>query len=472
MKPYKYRKPRVYQTKSGRYYIYSPTGKKVYVKNNLLSPVASSRASNSNKISVVVKNLLYKRPRRKTIRRKAKIIDNAIKSFASDYSRAIFPTSPAGNNLSNSELENLKKKLSDLSDKADKFKKDASASAEEAAANIRYLQAVLLEKQQRSDEQIAKLIALNEKLQDNNDSDPEIERQLKNAQILAAQSQDEVAELRKIMEEQIARFDEEKKKIMTDANKSVDDANKQLILKEIEIKEKILQNNLKDYKEKTDSLEKARQAKANKKFAKDNSAEKRKATIAKKKLETTTPMKAPYQMETKDEDDDPAGFGSSSFGTGTFSTDLDRIAKMLKIPHYKGCVSSDEIGSITIEPGEKIINFIYNTDVSTGPGIHWVAVRIDDQTIEICNSLGETASEDVKKQLASLFQKINPKIYPLLKENEMIFQNSSSRCGIHALLFLIDRSEGKSFSQATGFVKKSIIRKKERRAKKFAELYF
>jgi len=167
----------------------------------------------------------------------------------------------------------------------------------------------------------------------------------------------------------------------------------------------------------------------------------------------------------------------------TTNTQLDWYArKLLNIPGYIGTCCSDDITDIIpprlkyINPNTDSIRFIMNTDVHTGPGLHWVAINIDlqDGSIEYFDPLGQSIKPDVLDQITELVRDhLVPTELLKLKVNSVPLQRSSSRCGYHSLRFLKQRADGIPFSKATMFdyiVKRSpVVAKSESETKSFED---
>ena len=108
--------------------------------------------------------------------------------------------------------------------------------------------------------------------------------------------------------------------------------------------------------------------------------------------------------------------------------------------------------------GERVISqlcdsfaCVLNTDVSTGPGKHWVSVFVDNRnptiTIEYFNSAGNPVTKPVSRWMdkqEELLKKLKPvqKIY-LTQKNH---QKEDTECGMYSLYFIRCRLEGNSYN--------------------------
>jgi hypothetical protein len=59
---------------------------------------------------------------------------------------------------------------------------------------------------------------------------------------------------------------------------------------------------------------------------------------------------------------------------------IDRVCKSLFGSKYKGCYAQDAL--VSFKPGY----YVFNTDVSSGPGVHWIAIRCTKKTAYIFDS--------------------------------------------------------------------------------------
>lgn len=93
------------------------------------------------------------------------------------------------------------------------------------------------------------------------------------------------------------------------------------------------------------------------------------------------------------------------------------------------------------------IGIIYNLDVSSGEGTHWVAVYIDNVNNEI-NYYDSYGSKSIPlihefiKKLVDKYEKNN--INPTIIYNDMRHQYGNSECGMYSMNFLLERLHGKT----------------------------
>ena len=64
----------------------------------------------------------------------------------------------------------------------------------------------------------------------------------------------------------------------------------------------------------------------------------------------------------------------------------DIISCLKNVPNFVGVFSSDQLKFVKLHTFP--IFFVVNLDVSSGPGLHWLSVRISRRHIEIFDSLG------------------------------------------------------------------------------------
>lgn len=138
----------------------------------------------------------------------------------------------------------------------------------------------------------------------------------------------------------------------------------------------------------------------------------------------------------------------------------DQIQRgMHKYPEFKGVIARDQIASKImphIHAGDKV-GFIMNTDIASKPGQHWLAVYADatphgSHSIEYYNPLADHLPPDIRADLKRIADKLAPHAMLKLKINQVKQQsNNSNNCGEFAMRFLMDRFNGKPFSEATGW---------------------
>jgi len=108
--------------------------------------------------------------------------------------------------------------------------------------------------------------------------------------------------------------------------------------------------------------------------------------------------------------------------------------------------------------GKNCAGCVLNTDVSTGSGIHWVAIfvdcRYDPITIEYFNSSGNPPPkpvikwmEDTKKQIKEYYSQNNDIDVVTIPVSKIQHQFSESECGLYALFYIRKRCEGSSYKE-------------------------
>lgn len=97
---------------------------------------------------------------------------------------------------------------------------------------------------------------------------------------------------------------------------------------------------------------------------------------------------------------------------------------------------------------------VINTDVSTGPGQHWMAIFVDmslkktkNATIEFFNSTGERAQASIQrwqaKQKKDIEENLKMSATILDATNGTEHQKSNTECGVYSLYYIRSRLEGK-----------------------------
>jgi hypothetical protein len=93
------------------------------------------------------------------------------------------------------------------------------------------------------------------------------------------------------------------------------------------------------------------------------------------------------------------------------------------------------------------IGIIYNTDVSSGPGQHWVAVYIDNKNNEVnfYDSYGTKSISLITKFISSLTEQYKKNnITPTIIYNDKRHQYQGSQCGMYSMNFILERLHGKT----------------------------
>ena len=127
-------------------------------------------------------------------------------------------------------------------------------------------------------------------------------------------------------------------------------------------------------------------------------------------------------------------------------------------PEYLGCIASDEISRLRIKPQSRF-GFVMNTDPHNKPGTHWVAVYVDarsngSHSIEYYNSLADQQTRQIFDDLKELAERSEIDHDLIFKLNRVADQSDdSANCGYFASKFLIDRFNGQTFAQASGYNK-------------------
>lgn len=138
--------------------------------------------------------------------------------------------------------------------------------------------------------------------------------------------------------------------------------------------------------------------------------------------------------------------GSGRMGKDSLSNlEIDEFAADAEIEDYLPAMPVDRLPELN---GQTAV-FIMNTEPSTGDRLngHWIAIRVnEDDSVEYFDPLGELPPKEFWDWLDE------EDIYGQVKVSQTKLQSdNSSTCGFFALKFLIDRQNGKSFKEATGF---------------------
>ena len=99
-------------------------------------------------------------------------------------------------------------------------------------------------------------------------------------------------------------------------------------------------------------------------------------------------------------------------------------------------------------------SFIYNTDDSTEPGTHWKAIYFDGASLEYYDPLDKKIETEVYSSITSFIAE-NYNYFIMFKDNKIKQHlDSSDKCGMFSVRFLIGRALGIPFKILTGFSNK------------------
>jgi len=223
-------------------------------------------------------------------------------------------------------------------------------------------------------------------------------------------------------------------------------------LKKPGMPEKVIEDNekkvLKDVEDKTDELKKeveeAREAeeKADKAKEKADEAEeeaKEEMADVHDKLEELDNIAGVFNP-----DADQGGAGMIDSGLTNF--EIEKFMKDYDKDGFIGVYAIDQLKKIKKVGND--FSFIMNTQPINVPIGHWIAVKIDRDTIEYYDSFAGDPPDELLKWLK---KRLAPNVYQL-KINRTKFQKANtSNCGYFAMDFLAKRYGGESFKEATGF---------------------
>lgn len=142
-----------------------------------------------------------------------------------------------------------------------------------------------------------------------------------------------------------------------------------------------------------------------------------------------------------EEEESSSGDGKKG-SNGLYDTEINKIMEPYKKDGYIGTFARDDFSKIipTIKKNQKNASFILNTDVSSGPGMHWQAVNITPKAVEFYDSFGREPTPDVEKNLGYVAKRMFPKkILPIIVNKVKVQDDRSSNCGHFCMKFLIDR---------------------------------
>jgi len=193
----------------------------------------------------------------------------------------------------------------------------------------------------------------------------------------------------------------------------------------------------------------------------------RTSSLPRSRSTQSVPSVPTIKEETKDESEGRGVDDDDDKGKGLTNFEIDDM--MRKRNSYAGTIPSDKIieviGPKMAQEKPKKVSFIMNLDTSDEPGSHWVAILIDPkkQRIMYFDSFGRPPTDQVKADLKSLVSGYGEPFK--FKWNQIKWQDvRTDTCGYHAMLFLENMMDGKSFQQASGF---NQARKGEKNVRKF-----
>ena len=91
------------------------------------------------------------------------------------------------------------------------------------------------------------------------------------------------------------------------------------------------------------------------------------------------------------------------------------------------------------------IGIIYNLDVSSGPGTHWVGMYIDNKNNEInyYDSYGSKSRALIEKFVGKIAKQYTlNKLEPMVIYNDKRHQYGGSECGVYSMNFILERLHG------------------------------
>lgn len=154
------------------------------------------------------------------------------------------------------------------------------------------------------------------------------------------------------------------------------------------------------------------------------------------------------------------GSGTGGEGIPLNTMEINELMKQMMeknkidLDIFKGTFARDQIDDVPVNK-DKPTAFILNTDPSTKPGEHWVAVYFDptgNATMEYYDSYGYVCPRDIVIKLKRMIDKVNPETLIRFKENMIRNQGDSNNCGYFAAMFLLARLSGYKWKFCTGFL--------------------
>jgi len=147
------------------------------------------------------------------------------------------------------------------------------------------------------------------------------------------------------------------------------------------------------------------------------------------------------------------GDGLTNGKAGLYNFEVAELMKKYATKGFLGAYSIDQMSKIHPDNRDKI-SFILNVQPSYIKYGHFVAVMIskDSNTLEYYNPLGDPPSKRFVKQIKKILAKMKFRKAVQFKINRIRFQSyKSSNCGYFSIKFLVNRYDGQSFREASGY---------------------
>jgi len=162
--------------------------------------------------------------------------------------------------------------------------------------------------------------------------------------------------------------------------------------------------------------------------------------------------------------------GEGKGDDGLWNHEIEHLMRKYKKKGFKGVYPIDHLNKIPFKRSDKVVTFVMNTSPSNVKEGHWVAIRMDPDTLEYYDSFGEKPPKKFVKAMKQLMKKWSPENLIQFKINRVKFQRSNSdNCGYFAMKFLDDRYKGNTFKESTGFERLSKVIKGEKEIRTFKE---
>jgi len=133
--------------------------------------------------------------------------------------------------------------------------------------------------------------------------------------------------------------------------------------------------------------------------------------------------------------------------TALYNDEIDKFFE--EYGSYGGTISADQINEL---PKRLPIGFIMNLDKSNEKGSHWVAVYIDQNSVEYFDPLADPPTAQFKKDIKKYIESMKLPNLLKFKVNKIKQQNSKTEtCGFHSIRFLDDRFSGIPYDWSTRY---------------------
>jgi hypothetical protein len=164
---------------------------------------------------------------------------------------------------------------------------------------------------------------------------------------------------------------------------------------------------------------------------------------------------------------------------GLYSDEIDRLMSKYVSKGFVKTIPYDILNKLDFQKKKPFVDrdlfvitpraVVLNLDAHDKPGSHWVALYVTPKTVEYFDSFAEEPPAKVDVEIQKFVKRYSRDMLQYKINSVKQQRTNSDNCGYFAMKFLVNRMNGKTFKQATGWdiIEKSI--KGEKDIKKFKE---